>query len=145
MSFNETFRWIFSGLNVNVSQSRLDPIYVIVQSYQSNNMEYLIEEPKIIIHNSSLGSLDLEPRTKAQITHCVIDAEFKDRPTFITANNSDVSIQNSQFENFINVNDSTILFGHNNSYVTMESSNFIQHKQFQRSFISVQKFISAHQ
>ena len=129
LSFNETFtfQWIFAGLNVNVSQCRLDSGRVIVQPCQSNNTEYLIEEPEIVIHNSSFGNLDLNPGTKAQITDCHINGEFKDRPTLITANNSEVSIQNCQLRNFINEKGSTILFGHNNSHVTIENSDFIQH------------------
>ena len=129
LSFNETFtfQWIFSGLSVKVSQCRLDSGRVIVQPCQSNNTEYLIEEPEIVIHNSSFGKLDLNPETKAQITDCYIDGEFKDRPTLITANNSEVSIQNCHFENFVNQNGSTILFGHNNSHVKIENSGFIQH------------------
>ena len=89
---------------------------------QSNNSEYLVEETKIQIYNSSFRSLDLEPGTKAQITQCYIDGEFKDRPTLITANNSDVSIQNCRFDHFMNENGSTILFGFNNSHVTIENS-----------------------
>ena len=125
--FNETFQWTFSGLNVNVLKCRLDSISIVMEQCQSNNMEYLVEETKIIIHNSSFGSLDLKSGTKALITDCYIDDKFKDRPTLITASNSDVSIQNCHFKNFINKNDSTILFGHNNSHVTIQNSVFVQH------------------
>ena len=45
----------------------------------------------------------------------------------ITANNCDVSIENCHFKNFFNENGSTILFGYNNSHVTIENSVFIQH------------------
>ena len=92
-----------------------------------NETEHLVENPQITIHNSSFGSLDLNPGTKALITDCYIDAEFKQRSTLITANNSDVSIQNCHFENFVNENGSTILFGHNNSHVTIENSVFLKH------------------
>ena len=51
----------------------------------------------------------------------------KPRPTLITANNSDVSIQNCHFANFINENGSTVLYGHNYSHVTIENSVFVQH------------------
>ena len=87
----------------------------------------MVENPEIIIHNSSFGSLDLLPGTKAQITDCYIDAQFKPRPTLITANNSDVSIQNCHFGNFINENGSTVLYGHDNSNITINNSVFIQH------------------
>ena len=130
LSFNESllFQWTFSGLNINISQCRLDSISIVVEQCQSNT-KYLIEEPKIIIYNSSFGNLDLEPGTRAQITDCHIDAEFKDKGfTLITATNSDISIQNCHFENFISENDSTILFGYNNMHVTIENSVFIQHK-----------------
>ena len=126
LSFNETFQWTFSGLNVNVSKCHLDSISIIMEPCQSNP-RYLIEEAYIIIYNSSFGNLDLDPGTKARITQCYIDGQFKSRPTLITANNSDVSIQNCQLRNFANENDSTILFGHNTSHVTIENSLFIQH------------------
>ena len=124
---NETFQWIFSGLNINVSQCRLDSIRIEGQEDQSNYTDQKVENPQIIIHNSSFNSLDLKPRTKAQITDCYTDAQFQPRPTLITVNNSDLSIQNSHLENFVNENHSTILFGHNNSNVTIENSTFIQH------------------
>ena len=128
LSFKETFTWIFSGLNMNVSQSKVDSIDITVQSESpGDHIEQLVENPEIIIHNSSFGSLDLKPGTKAQITDCYIDAQFKPRTTLITANNSDVSIQNCHFGNFINQNDSTILYGHYYSHVTIENSVFIQH------------------
>ena len=128
LSSNETLKWIFSGLNVNVSQSNLDSIRIIIQSdSQSNGVEYLVENPKIAIYNSSFQSLDLNPQTEAQITDCYIDAQFKPRPTLITANNSDVSIQNCHFANFINENDSTVLYVYYYSHATIEKSVFIQH------------------
>ena len=135
LSFNETltFPWIFSGLNVNVSQCRLHSIGIVVQIEKySDHTAHLIGKHRlgkleVTISNSSFRTLDLKPRTKAQITESHIDGEFKDRSTLITANNSDVSIQNCHFENFVNKNGSTILLGHNNSHVTIENSVFIQH------------------
>ena len=124
LTFNEMFRWIFSGLNVNVSQCSIDSVHITVKS---NDTEQLfVETATIMIHNSSFGSLDLNPRSKAQITLCHIDGQLIPRPHLITANNSNVSIENCQFENFINKNDSTILFGHNYSNVIIENSVFIQ-------------------
>ena len=125
--FNEMFHWMFFGLNVNVSQCSVDCIGIIVEPCQSNNMEYLMEQPKIIIYNSSFGNLDLRPGIKAQITQCYIDGEFKNRPTLVTANNLDLSIQNCHFSNFINEKNSTILYGSSNSHVTIENSIFTQH------------------
>ena len=120
-------QWIFSGLNVNVYRCRLDSIGITVEPCQFNNTEYLIKERKITIDNSSFGNLDLKSGTQAQITHCFIDTELIPRPTLITANNSEVLIQNCHFGNFINENGSTVLFGHNNSHVTIKNSVFIQH------------------
>ena len=91
-----------------------------------NHTEQLVENPEIVIHNSSFSSLDLKPGSKAQITDCYIDAQFKPRPTLITANNSDVTIQNCHFGNFINENGSTVLYGHSNSHIFIENSNFVQ-------------------
>ena len=128
LSFNETFRWIFSGLNVNISQCSLDSVYITVQSKRwPNDTELFQKTAVVMIHNSTFGSLYLEPGTKAQITRCYIDGEFKVRATLIIASNSDVSIQNCHFINFINENDSTILFGQNNSQVTIENSVFTKH------------------
>ena len=128
LSLNETFRWIFSRLSVNVLQCNINPIDIIVQSdKKSYQIQHLVENPEIIIHNSSFGSLDLNPGSKAQITDCYIDAQFKPRPTLITANNSDVSIQNCHFRKFINENGSTVLYGHYYSHVIIENSVFIQH------------------
>ena len=119
LSRSETFQWIFSGFNINVSQCHLDPIDIVVQPHQPNQTEQMVEQPQITIHNSSFSSLDLKPGTKAEITEYYIDAEFKPRPTLITAINSDLSITNCHFENFINEKDSTILFGHGNSNIVI--------------------------
>ena len=123
LSLNETFHWIFSGLNVNVSQCSIDSLGIVVQS----NTDLIKENVEIMIHNSSFGGLDLRPDSKALITESYIDGQFKPRSTLITANISSISIQNCQFENFVNENGSTILFGHNNSHVVIENSMFIQH------------------
>ena len=128
LSFKETLKWIFSGLNVNIWQCNLDPIGIIVQSEsRPNQTKQLVENPEIVIHNSSFGSLDLNPGSKAQIIDCYIDAQFKPRPTLIIANNSDLSIQNCHFGNFINENGSTVLYGHYYSHIIIEKSVFIQH------------------
>ena len=128
LSFNETLKWIFFGLIVKIWQCNLDPIGISVQSEsRPNHIEQLFENAEIVIYNSSFSSLDLKPGTKAQITDCHIDAQFKPRPTLITANNSDVSIQNCHFGNFMNEDDSTILYGHYYSHVIIENSVFIQH------------------
>ena len=128
LSINETFLWTFSELNVNVSQCRVDCIGIIAhhENY-SDDTAHLMGKLEITISNSSFGTLDLEPRTKAQITDCYIDAKFKERRTLITANNSCVLIQNCHFKNIINENGTTILFGHSNSHITIENSVFIQH------------------
>ena len=123
LTFNETFQWTFSGLNINILRCPLDS----VQSYVWSNDSQSRNKATIAIHNSSFGSLDLEPGTKAQITDCYIDGQMKQRPTLIRVNNSDVWIQNCHFESFVNDNGSTILFGHNNGHVTIENSVFNQH------------------
>ena len=130
LTFNETFtfRWTFSGLNVNVSQCSIESVGLAVRLIVwSNDTEQIQQNAIITIHNSSFGNLDLKPGTKAQITDCYIDGEFKDRPTLMIANNANVLIQNCHFKYFINESGSTILFGHSNSHVTIENSVFIQH------------------
>ena len=127
-SFKETLKWIFSGLNVRISQCYIGSVRLAVQSsIRSNDTEQFVENTVITIHNSSFGSLNLNPGSKALITSCYIDGKFKPRPTLITANNSDVSIQNCHFGNFINVNGSTVLYGHDNSHIIIENSVFIKH------------------
>ena len=127
-SFKETLTWIFSGLNVKISQCNVDPITIIVQSEsQYNHTQHMVENPKIVFHNSSFSSLDLKPGTKAQITDCYINGKLDPRPTLITANNSDISIQNCHFGHFINDNGPTILYGHSSSKLTTENSVFNQH------------------
>ena len=128
LSFEETLRWIFSGLNVNISRCDIGSVRLAVQSsIWANNTEQLVENTVIRIHNSSFHSLDLYPESKAQITDCYIDGKLKNRPTLITANNSDISVQNCHFGKCINKNGSTILYGYNNSHVVIENSDFIQH------------------
>ena len=100
---------------------------IAVQTYIWANDSKSRDKATVMIYNSSFGSLDLELDTKAQISECSMDANSNTKPTLITANSSDVSIQNCHFENFVNEDRSTILFGHNNSNVTIENSVFIQH------------------
>ena len=128
LSLNETLNWTFSGLHVNVSHCGLYSVRIIVEvESRFKDGKFLLQNPQIIIHNSLFKSLNLNPATKAQITECYIDGLFKQRPTLITTMNSNVSIQNCQFKNFINDNGSTILFGNNNSHIAIENSVFIQH------------------
>ena len=101
-----------------------------------NHTEHMVENPEIVIHNSSFGSLDLNPGTKAQITDCYIDAQFKPRPTLITANNSDVSIQNCHFRNFINENGSTVLYGHYYSHTHHREFSLSSNTTVQKGFYS---------
>ena len=127
LSFEEMYQWIFFGLIVKIWQCNLDPIGIVVQSESpSNHTEQMVENPEIVIRNSSFGSLDLKPGTKAQFTDCYIDAQFKPRPTLITANNSDISIENCHFGNFINENGFTVLYGHYYSHIIIENSVFVQ-------------------
>ena len=144
LSFNETLKWIFSGLNVKILQCNVDPICIVVQSEnQSNQTEHMVENPEIIIRNSSFSSLDLKPESKALITDCYIDGKFQPRPTLITANNSDVSIQNCHFGNFINENGSTVLYGHDSSNVRTENSVFIRHNS-SKGVLFMQNYSSIH-
>ena len=99
LSFNQELHWTFPGLNLNISQCDLDSVRITVQIH--NHAEQVLKNPVIIIHNSSFDSLDLKPTMKAQLTDCYIDGKMKQRPTLITANNSDVSIRNCHFEHFI--------------------------------------------
>ena len=128
LSFKETCKWIFSGLYVKISQCNIGSVRLAMQSsIWSNDTEQSVENTVITIRNSSFVSLDLNSGSKALITDCYIDVKLKTRPTLITVNNSDVSIQNCHFGNLINENGSTVLYGHYYSHVVIKNSVFIQH------------------
>ena len=128
LSLNESFIWIFNELNIQVFNSQLDSITIIVKmNSQSNETFHPRENPETIIGNSNFRGLDLKPGTKAQITACYIDAHYNPRPTLITASNAQVLIQNSHFERFSNDNGSTVINGQNESIVILEDSSFSYH------------------
>ena len=128
LSIKEMFEWIFSGLNVLVSQCYIDSVHIAVQPYiWSNDTEQFVETATITIYNSSFGSLDLNLGTNAHVVECYIHGELKSRTTLIIVNNSDISIQNCHFEKIINENGSSIMFGHNNSHITIDNSVFKKH------------------
>ena len=136
MPHNETSVWVFSGLNVRVSQSNLSPIKIRVQTKQHTvNASGKVKNPNIVIYNSSFESLDLKPGTNAQITDCYVDAVYDSRPTLITANNARVLIQNSTFERCVNENGSTALLAQNNSQTTIENSLFRRHNSSMGIFL----------
>ena len=122
---NQELHWTFSGLNLNISQCDLDPVHITVQIH--DHATQVFNTPESIIRNSSFGSLDLNPGTKAQIIDSYIDGEFKQRSTLITANNSNLVIRNSHIEHFINEKGSTVLYAYDHSHVIIDHSIFIRH------------------
>ena len=128
LSLNETSIWILSDINAAIRNSELESVQIVLQTNsKSSNSSIMMGNPEITIQNSSCGSLDLKPGTKAKITDCYIDARYSPRPTLITANNAVVLIQNCYFKRFSSENGSTILHGQNSSLLTVANSSFTNH------------------
>ena len=73
-------------ISANVTFSRLSSWH-----FQLDRVtQEVYDTPVINIHNSSFGSVDLQPETKAIVTHCFLDARLKSGPTLISANNATV-------------------------------------------------------
>ena len=115
LSWNRTFEWSFSELNVNISHCDLGLSQLNIQPSGEIN-------PLIIIRNSSFGSLNLQSGTAAIVANSHIDANFTLRPTFITANSSNVRIINSYFNQFVTLNGPTLFLGHSGCSLTIENS-----------------------
>ena len=130
LSSTETYKWFFSDLDVNVSKCDIDSVRIILQSIrQPGHTQQIMENQQIAIHNSSFGSLFLNPGTQAQISECHIDGQLKPRPTLITAINSDISIQNCHFGSFIGGNNlPTVLRTSNNCHVIIDQSVFAKYE-----------------
>ena len=129
LSSTETYKWFFSDLDVNVSKCDVDSIRIISQPSQPGHTQHMVENQQIAIHNSSFGSLFLNPGTKAQISECHIDGQLKPRPTLITAINSDITILNCHFGSFINENNfPTVLRISNNCHVIIDQSVFAKYE-----------------
>ena len=114
-----THKWILTGLNVNISYCNLGSTHLIIQNCPSpHNM---VENPKFSIHNSSFGSLDLQPGTEALINECYIDAGFNVRPALITMNDAQLFIFNSHLIHFTNTDGPTIIQGWTNAIVMIDN------------------------
>ena len=121
VSWNRTFEWSFSELNVNISHCDLGLSQLNIQPSREIN-------PLITIRNISFGSLNLQSGTAAIVANSHIDAHFTLRPTFITANSSNVLITNSYFTQFVTLNGPTLFRGHSGCSLTIENSTFVNHR-----------------
>ena len=118
--------WTITGLNLNVSYSYVPLAKFTVQNTPS--LHNMVENPKITIHNSSFGSLNLGPGTEAVISDCYIDATLVPTWVLITANSSVVSLRNCNFRNFVSEGGPTILHGHSiNSNIQIQNTTFYKH------------------
>ena len=86
----------------------------------------MLENPKITIHNSSFGSLELQPGTEAVINDCYFENILNSTRTLdlITTKNSRLIVQDSVFVNFLTENNWTIIDGYLGSTVVIQSSTF---------------------
>ena len=107
--------WTINGFNLDIKDSNLGLFHVLAQTDTLN-------KPKITVHNSSFGSLDLQPGTEAVITDCHIDALLRPRKTLISAKNATVVIRDSDFERFKSKRGPTIVYGTHNTSVTISNS-----------------------
>ena len=123
---NQTSHWTFSGINVEIFHCELLTVHINFLSPHKLYKE--VVNTRMTIHNSSFGMLHLNTRTEALISEVYINAEhILAPPTLITVIRSTVFIQNCTFNNFLNENSPTILYGHSNSTVTIHNSFFSNH------------------
>ena len=115
---------ILSGMHIVVDCCDLSLTHLIVENVPSpRNM---LENPKITIHNSSFGSLDLQPGTEAVINDCYFENILNSTRTLdlITTKSSRLIVQDSVFVNFLTENNWTIIDGYLGSTVFIQSSKF---------------------
>ena len=124
------YYWTFSGFNVNFERCQLESLQLAFMK-NDDHSENTTQIPIITFNNSSFKSLDLHPKTRAEITDCYIDAKKKLRPTLITSNNSDIMIQNSTFLRFVKKHGPLILDAQINCSVSVENSLFAEHRSEQ--------------
>ena len=126
VTVNSSIKLTMEGLNIHISQSNVDSLYIILHNNQS--LHKLVENPKIFIHNSSFGKLDLLAGTEALVTHCYIDRDFVTRSTLISSYASSVTIANCSFHNFKTREGPTVLHARVNSTVTLTNTTVVAHQ-----------------
>ena len=115
--------WFFLDLDVQILHCKLDSVKIVSRIELNTHQVQEMQNPLIIIQNSSFYSLALHNETKGEIHNCHIDANANLRPTLIEVVNSNILIQNSKFVHFVS-NEGPILYAHSNSHVTIENSHF---------------------
>ena len=125
-TLTNSHRWKIKGLNVNVTSSSLSLVHITMRREPTSNQ--VVENPKIQIHNSSFGGLDLQPDTEGEVTDCYIDGTLKVHPILINLENSMISIQGCTFTRRTSEQGPTIILGRSKSHISIENTIF--HKQF---------------
>ena len=124
--------WKLIGVSANVTFSRLSSWQFVLGRVTHE----VSDTPAINIHNSSFGSIDLQPKTKALVTHCFIDARLKSGPTLISANNATVSVTNCHFSRFKSKSGPTVMLEMNNSQISVTNTSIVKnHGLFGTLFI----------
>ena len=113
--------WTFNGINAVIFQSKVGSLHFTMQ-HTSLSYLNMVENPRIILHNSSFGSLDLHQGTQGEIIDCHINAELLHRPTLITTKNAKLKILNGIFTNFKAIDVPAVLHGELNSSITIDQT-----------------------
>ena len=141
VSVNSSMELTIDGLNIYISRSNMDSLYIILHNKQS--LHPLVEKPKIFIHNSSFGKLDLLAGTEAIVTNCHIKREFTTRSTLISSYASSVSILNSSLLNFKTSEGPTVLHSTVNSTLHLINTAIIEHRSVHGAIL-IHKNCSVH-
>ena len=114
------------GLNINISYCDVESLHFTIQNEPSSHN--MVENAKITIRNSSLGSLDLQSGTEAVITGCNTDGRVKRNKALISAVNSNIQMKGCEFRNVENRNGPTILNATYNTTVRMINTSMIRNR-----------------
>ena len=120
---DSSHRWKLIGVSANIAFSRLSSWHFLLERAATQDVSDI---PTINIHNSSFGSLDLQPETKAKVTHCFIDARFRSTPTLISATNATVLITDSHLSRFKSNRGPTVISGSNNSQISIADTSIVK-------------------
>ena len=116
--------WTLIGVSTNVTFSRLSSWHFLLK----RDTHEVSTTPTISLHNSTFGSVDLQPQTKAQVKDCFMDARLRSSPTLISATNATVSVANCRFSRFKSKHGPTILLGMNNSHISITNTSIIKNR-----------------
>ena len=125
------------GLNVNIFYCDMKSLHLVIQNEPfSHNM---VENVKLTSHNSSFGSLDLQPRTEATVTECYIGGKVKRNKPLISAVDSNVQIKDCHFRNLENRNGPTVLHATYNTMVRMINTSIVRNRGLHGGMMLINK------